>query len=116
MKTAAIVLFLGLLGAAIPARAQTAGATLLVEARDGAGAAMPGVLVTVTSTETGFERAGVTVDDGTIWLTRLNAGTYTLTAVRGGFKTEVINSIKVEAAARGKITLTMKPGAYTEQV
>src|SRR5437868_2161245 len=87
MKTVAIFLVLGALGWAVPVNAQTAGATLLVEARDAAGAALPGVLVTVTSQETGLERAGVTVDDGTIWLVRLPAGTYNLTAVRGGFKT-----------------------------
>ena len=103
-------------GGAAAAHAQTAGATLLVEARDPAGAAMPGVLVTVASAETGLERAGVTVDDGTVWLVRLPAGTYTLTAVRGGFKTEVIQKIHVEAAARGKINVVLKPGDYTEQV
>ena len=116
MKVAAIFLILGALGCALPANAQTAGATLLVEARDPGGAAMPGVLVTLTSQDTGLERAGVTVDDGTVWLVRLPAGAYTLTAVRGGFKTEVIQNIRVEAAARGRITVLLKTGAYTEQV
>jgi hypothetical protein len=100
----------------VPAAAQTAGATLLVEARDQTGAPVPGALVTITSQETGLERVGTTVDDGTVWLVRLPAGTYTLSAVRGGFKTEVIKGIQVEAAARGKLTLLFKPGAYTEQV
>lgn len=100
----------------ITARAQTAGATLLVEARDQAGAPVPGALVTITSQDTGLERVGTTVDDGTVWLVRLPAGTYTLSAVRGGFKTEVIKGIQVDAAARGKITLIFKPGVYTEQV
>jgi carboxypeptidase family protein len=116
MKSAAVFLFFGALACAVPAVAQTAGATLLVEARDAGGAALAGVLVTVTSQETGLERAGVTIDDGTIWLVRLPAGTYTLTAVRGSFKTEVIKGIQLEAAARGKINLTLKPGNYTEQV
>ena len=40
------------------APAQTAGATLLVEARDRGGAPVPGVVVTLTSDETGLERAG----------------------------------------------------------
>src|SRR3954463_16555517 len=99
-----------------PARAQTAGATLLVEARDQSGAAVPGTLVTITSQDTGLERVGTTVDDGTVWLVRLPAGTFNLSAVRGGFKTEIIKGIKVAAAARGKITIVLKPGAYTEQV
>jgi hypothetical protein len=98
------------------ARAQTAGATLLVEARDQNGATVPGTLVTVTNQDTGLERVGTTVDDGTVWLVRLPAGTYTLSAVRSGFKTEVIKGVQIEAAARGKITLILKPGAYTEQV
>jgi hypothetical protein len=104
--------------AAFPAvaRAQTAGATLLVEARDQSGAPLPGALVTIVNQDTGLDRVGTTIDDGTVWLVRLPAGTYTLSAVRGGFKTEVVQGIQVDAAARGKITLTFKPGAYTEQV
>jgi Carboxypeptidase regulatory-like domain/TonB dependent receptor-like, beta-barrel len=104
------------LAASAPARAQTAGATLLVEAHDQSGAPVPGTLVTVTSQETGLERVGTTVDDGTVWLVRLPAGTFTLSAVRSGFKTEVIKGITIDAAARGKITLILKPGEYTEQV
>jgi carboxypeptidase family protein len=98
------------------ALAQNAGATLLVEARDAEGKAIVGTLVTLTSQDTGLERVGTTIEDGTVWMVRLPPGTYTLTAVRGGFKTEVIRDIRVEAAARGKITLLLKPGAYTEQV
>ena len=109
-------LLIATLGGAVAAGAQTAGATLLVEARDQAGATVPGVLVTITSADTGLERAGVTVDDGTVWLVRLPPGNYTLTAVRGGFKTEVIHKINMEAAARARMTLVLKPGAYTEQV
>ena len=98
------------------ARAQTAGATLLADVRDQSGAAIPGTVVTVAGQETGLTRVGTTVDDGTVWLVRLPAGTYTLTAIRGGFKTQVIKGIQVAAAARGKVTLTLEPGAYQEQV
>ena len=110
---ATVLIFVTLAG---PAAAQTAGATLLVEARDSTGASVPGVLVTMTSEGTGLERAGVTVEDGTVWLVRLPAGVYNLSAVRGGFKTEVIQRIQLEAAARGRVTLLLKPGDYTEQV
>ena len=104
------------LQSALAGAGQTAGGTLLVEVRDSGGAAVPGVLVTLAGQETGLERAGVTVEDGTAWLVRLSPGVYTLTAVRGGFKTEVIQRIQLEAAARGRITVQLKPGAYTEQV
>src|SRR5260221_1327904 len=116
MGIVAICLILGTVASAIPAHAQTAGATLLVEARDPAGASVPGVLVTLASADHGLESTGVRVDDGTVWMARLPAGAYTLTAVRGGFKTEVIHNIRIEAAARGRITLLMKPGDYTERV
>ena len=101
---------------ALPVPAQTAGATLLVESRDQAGTPMPGVVVTIKSDETGLERAGTTVEDGTVWLVRLPAGTYTLSAVRGGFKTEVVRNLRLDAAARARMTLVFEPGAYTEQV
>src|SRR5947208_390671 len=96
--------------------AQTAGATLLVEVLDLDGTAVPGTVVRLTSQETGIERIGTTLEDGTVWLVRLGAGSYTLTGVRGGFKTEVIRDIKIEAAARAAITLVLRPGDYTEQV
>src|SRR5262249_33975428 len=104
-------------GALLPiaARAQTAGATLLVEARDQSGAPVPGALVTITSQDTGLERVGTTVGDGTVWLVRLPAGTYTLSAVRGGFKTEVIKNVRVDAAARGKGMVVFQPGALPPQ-
>jgi hypothetical protein len=107
---------LGTLARPAPAAAQTAGTTLLVEARDPSGAVVPGVLITLASQDTELQRAGVTVDDGTVWLVRLPAGMYTLSAVRGGFKTEVIRNIHLEAAARGRIIVLLKPGAYTERV
>ena len=73
-----------------PALAQTAGATLLVEVMDLNGAPVQGTVVRLTSQETGVERIGTTVEDGTVWIVRIGAGSYTLTGVRGGFKTEVI--------------------------
>src|SRR5689334_21430845 len=96
----AVVLALAL-SFATSARGQTAGATLLVEAHDQNGASVPGTLVSVTNQDTGLDRVGTTVDDGTVWLVRLPAGTYTLSAVRSGFKTEVIKGIQIDAAARG---------------
>jgi hypothetical protein len=101
---------------ALGAPVQTGGATLLVEARDQTGAPLPGVVVSIKSEETGLQRAGTTTDEGTVWLVRLPAGTYTLSGLRGGFKTEVVRNIRLDAAARGRIALVFTPGAYTEEV
>src|SRR6187401_2490672 len=112
----AALLLSTLLTCPLAAAAQTAGATVLVEARDTAGAPLPGVLVKLATAATDLERAGVTVDDGTVWLARLPPGSYTLTAVRGGFKTEVIHKLQIESAARVRTTVVLKPGDYTEEV
>ena len=111
MLAIAMLLFL-----ALPAPAQTAGATLLVEARDQTGAPLPGVVVTITGDDTGIQRTGTTTDDGTVWLVRLPAGTYTLSGRRGGFKTEIVRHLRLDAAGRGRIALVFTPGAYTEEV
>src|SRR5262245_18859577 len=103
--TAIAVLFSAVL--ARPVLAQTAGATLLVDVRDQNGAVAPGVLVTIVNDDTGLQRVGTTVEDGTVWLVRLPAGTFTLSAVRSGFKTEVVKGIRIDAAARARITLTL---------
>ena len=119
MKAAVLITILAcaaLVSTVTPARAQNAGATLLVEARDPNGAPLPGAVVTITNQDTGLERVGTTVEDGTVWLVGMPVGTYTLSAVRNGFKTDVIKGIRIDAAARAKITLLFKAGAYTEQV
>src|SRR5260221_13427044 len=115
MGIVAICLILGTVASAIPAHAQTAGATLLVEARDPAGASVPGVLVTLASADTGLERTGVTVDDGTVWIARLPAGAYTLTAVRGGVQNEGIHHIPNEAAAPRPGPPPLETGGHTQQ-
>ncbi|PYR90093.1 MAG: hypothetical protein DMF84_21570 [Acidobacteria bacterium] len=111
-----LVMVAGMAGWPVMAFGQTAGATLLVEVRDQTGAPVQGTVVRLTSVETGVERIGTTVEDGTVWIVRLAPGAYTLTGVRGGFKTEVVRDIRIEAAARATMTLVLKPGDYTEQV
>src|SRR4051812_13413350 len=115
--TAVILLVVaGWFACPITAEAQTAGATLLVQVLDANGAAVQGTVVRLTSQETGVERIGTTVEDGTVWIVRVGAGSYTLTGIRGGVKTGGIRDIRIEAAARATITLVLKPGDYTEQV
>ena len=100
----------------VPARAQSTAAAILVDVRDSAAAPVQGVLVSLTSQATSVVRAGTTIEDGTTWIVRLPPGTYTLTAVRGGFKTRVVRDIIVESSARSRITVVLEPGDYNEEV
>ncbi len=108
--------FLLVLTSAIPGRAQSTAAAILVEVRDGAGAPVHGTLVSMAAQETKIVRAGTTVEDGTTWIVRLPPGVYTLTAVRGGFKTRVVRDITVESSARSRMLVRLEPGDYNEEV
>ena len=101
---------------AIAARAQNAGATVLVEVRDTSGLPVAGAVVTLASQDTSLARVGTTVDDGTTWLVRLAPGLYSLTVIRAGFKTRLTRDIRVEAGARSRLPLVLDPGEHTEQV
>jgi len=105
-----------LLAIATVSYAQNAGATVLVEVRDTSGAPVPGTVVTVSAQLTKLTRIGTTVRDGTTWITRLPAGVYTLTAVRGGFKTQLVREIRIETDARSQMSVVLEPGEYSEQV
>ena len=112
-----MVVLCGALWLPSAARAQTAGATLLVDARDRSGAPVPGALVTVSSQETGLERVG---DDRRRrdGVAGAAAGRHLHADARSaaGSRPKSSQGIQIEAAARGKVTLALKPGDYTEQV
>ena len=74
------------------------------------------MLVTLRSEDTGLQRGATTTGEGTAWLVRLPAGTYTLAGVRGGFKTEVVRNVRLDASTHARIALVFKPGNYTEEV
>jgi hypothetical protein len=102
----------------LPSRAfaQSAGATLLIEARDPAGAAVADVVVTITDQHTGGERRLVIGKEGAPAALRLPSGTYTLSGTRDGFKTAIVRDVGVESAASGIVILLLTPGDYREEV
>jgi hypothetical protein len=101
---------------AAAAAAQPATATLFVEVRDPDGAVVPAAVVAATNQENGIGRTGLTNDQGSLAIPLLTAGRYTLTVALDGFKTEVIRDIRLQAALKGAITVTLTPGAFTERV
>src|SRR5215207_3334754 len=88
-----ILALIAALTSAVPAGAQTATATLIVEARDSAGAPLPGVEVRLVNQVTAVERVTTTTDAGTAIVALLPAGHYTATASLTGFKKDVVTDL-----------------------
>src|SRR6476659_10792747 len=63
--------------------------------QDPSQAFIPGVTVTATNTQTGVAASAVTNESGTYTISSLLPGTYRLTAELPGFKTQVINDIRL---------------------
>ena len=83
---------------------------------DGGGAVIPGATVTVknNSTATSFET--VTNEAGAFSIPVLDPGTYTVTVALEGFKTAVVNDVRLLAATPGSIRATLEVGSLAETV
>ena len=81
---------------------------------DSSGAALPGVKVTVTTTN--LERSAVTDDQGRYQVAGLPAGTYTVKAELPGFETVVDHGVVVAAEAAPALNFTLKVGCLSEVV
>jgi Carboxypeptidase regulatory-like domain/TonB dependent receptor-like, beta-barrel len=68
------------------AQAQAANGNIEGTVKDGSGAVLPGVTVTVTNTDTGTSRSTVTNDQGVYRAVLLPLGSYTITAELQGFR------------------------------
>jgi hypothetical protein len=111
-----ILTLIAALTSPVPAAAQTATATLMVEARDSAGSLLPGVDVRLVNEATAVERVTTTTDAGTAILALLPAGHYTATASLAGFKKDVVKDLRLEAGGKGNLDLVLVAGAFEESV
>jgi hypothetical protein len=111
-----VALMAALTSGTLPAAAQTATATLIVEARDSEGALLPGVEVRLVNQATAVERVTTTTDAGTAIVALLPAGHYTATASLAGFKKDVVKDLRLEAGGKGNLDLVLVAGAFEESV
>ncbi len=81
----ALLVGLALLAAALPAAAQLTESRITGRVTDSSAAVLPGVTVTVTSTQTGAVRTAVTDAGGAFTVTNLGPGTYTVQFSLDGF-------------------------------
>ena len=83
---------------------------------DSSGAVLPGVSVTVTSTERKTTDTVVTNESGFFLKERLVPGTYEVKAELASFKTAVVPSVIVNVDAQTPINFKLEVGELTETV
>src|ERR1051325_3462951 len=84
--------------------------------RDQSGAVLPGVEVTVTQTDTGIARTGITNETGSYVLPNLAPGPYRFEAALPGFRTFVQTGIVLQVNSNPVLNPVLEVGQVTEQV
>lgn len=79
-------------------------------------AVLPGVTVTVTSTETGIARATVTNEAGVYRVPGLDPGRYDVIAELQGFRTTAQNNVTISVGSTIGVNFTLAPGTVSEAV
>lgn len=80
------------------------------------GQGLPGVTVTVTDEETGYTRTTVTGPNGSYLFSRLQPGTYNVTASIEGFQTATREGLELLAGSESTLDWTLQLGAVEEVV
>lgn len=84
--------------------------------KDQSGAALPGVTVTVTQTDTSLVRTAVTDDTGSYVLQNLPVGPYRFEAMLQGFRTYVQTGIVLEVGTNPTLAVTLPLGQLEETI
>jgi hypothetical protein len=111
----ALLVFL-LLGASVPALAQTERGSIVGIVTDATGGVLPGVTVTITNAGTGVEQIYVTNARGLYEAPFLSPGTYRVSATLAGFATAVIEEVDVNIGRRVNADVTLKPAGVATEV
>lgn len=100
----------------VPLAAQAVTGTILGSVTDDSGALLPGVVVTITHTDTGLVRTVTTDSAGEYTAPSLPTGTYSVTAELQGFKTVTVPSIHLGVDQRVRINAKLEVGAVSETI
>ena len=99
---------------AAPAHAQVRYGSIVVEARDPSGSAVPGADVTITETGTNRSRSGVTNSAGVVTFATIAPGTYSVRVNLTGFKEFVTTDVAVTEDTVMRVSSQLEVGQITE--
>lgn len=106
-----LITFLVALALALPAVAQVDRGIIEVVALDDSGGVLPGVTVTLTRAETGFQAVEVTGVNGLARFLALQPGTYAFTTDLSGFAPVSQDAIVLRVGQTNRLTVALKPAA-----
>jgi len=112
----ALLLFVFLTLAAVPAWAQFETGNVVGTIKDSTGAVVPLAKVTLTSTQTGVSVEKISDANGIYEFITVRPGTYVVTAEKAGFSIALVDNVIMTVGARQRVDLTMTVGQLTEKV
>jgi hypothetical protein len=116
---ACVLAFLALFAGLAPfASAQTDVTTSRISGtvEDNDGAALPGVTITATNTETGLQVTGVTDERGFYRLLNLPTGSYNLEALLDGFATTTAENVRLLLGSTPTVNFTLQSASVSETI
>src|SRR5689334_15392399 len=108
--------FLLLVITSVFALAQEARGSIAGQVLDAQSSAVPGAVVTVLNTGTGYSVHVTTDESGYFEFVLLNTGTYTVTAEAQGFKKSERGNVRVSVAGRVQLEFHLELGSVSETV
>ena len=111
-----VVLAVVLLVAAIPASGQLLTSRVDGRVLDQTGAVVPGVTVTLTNAATNVARETTTNNSGLYVFPNVSQGTYSVEAAADGFKTALVEEVRVELGTPANVDIVVEVGVVTQTV
>jgi hypothetical protein len=102
--------------AAPRAHAQFETAVVLGTVRDGSGAVIPGVSITLANVDTGITATTATDANGNFQFSNVRIGRYEVRGELEGFSTVVAREVAVTVNARQRVDLALQVGTFSDQV
>jgi hypothetical protein len=110
-----LLVFVLVATSSVPAQVTTSG-RLTGNVADSQGAAVANAQVTVKNDQTGTEFKAATNDEGGWSIPSIENGTYTITITAAGFKSTIVQNVKVDAGTAASVNATLEVGGASEQV